>query len=342
MRFPMSDISMVRALPSVEERYEALRRSIDPEDVEGLLRLAEWLRARGRFDLALAEIERALAVEPLHPDARQLKLLVTEQKKLAQVPPSDAPRPRPASERPDRPPFPLLTEQQINLIRVYEIDLKDPPRLLIDRDTITKLLDQYAGVGDVPVTREGRDAFYRKRPEDILAIMFDLQARDLYGEVRVMGNPDSMRAFRDNIHRTWLVNSCATNQCHGGEEAGRLRLYNRSTGSDAAVYTNFLILDRFRTADGLPLIDYLSPARSPLLHMGLNRDDALFKDPEVDRPGTARWRPVFRSADSERFKEALEWIGDMYKPRPNYPIDYQPPGASEPPATDTPQEPRPR
>jgi hypothetical protein len=157
--------------------------------------------------------------------------------------------------------------------------------------------------------------------------MFRVRARDLYGEVKVLDHPRSMQQFRDQVHRSWVVNSCATTRCHGGSDAGRLMLSSRRQASDAAVYTNFLILERFRLEDGTPLINYDDPARSPLLHLGLPRDISRFPHPVVptqDGRGDL-WRPVFRNPGDRRFQEAIDWMNAMYRPRPEYPVDYTPP-----------------
>src|SRR5690606_8892035 len=99
-------------------------------------------------------------------------------------------------------------------------------------------------------------------------------ARELYGSVQVNGDPEAFSRFRDDVQTRWLVNACATNRCHGGAEAGRLRLVNTRPGGDEAVYTNFLILNRFVMTDGRPLILENDPGASPLLEMGLPRGDA--------------------------------------------------------------------
>jgi hypothetical protein len=130
-----------------------------------------------------------------------------------------------------------------------------------------------------------------------------------------------MKLFRDHVHAAWLVNNCATTRCHGGSAAGRLQLSNWRATSEESVYTNFLILERFKTEDGDSLINYEEAERSVLLQMGLPREDARTPHPAV--PG---WSPVFRTRENRRFKQALEWIGAMYRPRPDYPIEYVPPG----------------
>lgn len=155
--------------------------------------------------------------------------------------------------------------------------------------------------------------------------MFRLKAREFYNRVRVEGEPKAFGAFRDNVHRAWLVNTCASTACHGGQQAGRLWLANTSVNAERTIYTNFLILERYRLSDGTPLIDYEAPAKSPLLHLALPREESLYPHPLVATTRSAAWRPVIGSVDDLRFREALAWINAMYRPRPDYPVTYQPP-----------------
>ena len=94
-----------------------------------------------------------------------------------------------------------------------------------------------------------------------------------------------MRLFRDNVHSTWLMNSCATSRCHGGAESGRLRLFNKRVNTDQTVYTNFIILARYRLPDGLPLM--VSDFRKFVLD-----DDLLYDGIAIDVGG-----PDFRFDD---------------------------------------------
>jgi hypothetical protein len=329
--FRMDVVDKVQALPTVLQRYEALRASIDPEDVDGLMRLADWLRSHNRFDLALGEVDRALKVEPANPEAKALRTLIIEQEKIARervaISNNKDHVPTPQALKTD---FPLLTPEQINIIRVFELNVKDAPRMKIDRNTITRFMDKYAGrivegKGTMPTTPEGRAVFYAMKPADILDWMFSLKAREFYGEVQVLENPKALQNFRDHVNRMWLVNSCATSNCHGGPDAGRLWLYNKRSGSDQAAYTNFLILERFKLQNGMPIVNYTEPANSPLLQMGLPRDQAIIKHPEMTGVNKGKWRAVFRGQEDERFQQALDWIKSMYEKRADYPIDYKPP-----------------
>jgi hypothetical protein len=354
-------IDRVIVLPPVRERYLAMRAALEADDIRGILLLVEWLRTREQWDLALYEVDQVLASFPNDPEARRLRLLIISQRDLAERARQRAAeaarqRDRQAQEDagegvlpPDRPPpvaprregpqaaagdFPLLSDAQINLIKVYEIDLASPPRLVIERDTITRLITQYADDPHMPRTREAQAALYRASPARILELMFRVRARNLYSEVKVLDQPRSMRQFRDELHRSWIMNSCATTRCHGGTEAGRFRLHNRRPGSDETVYTNFLIMERFRLADGTPLINYDDPGRSPLLHLGLPRDSSRYPHPAV--PGVDGrgdlWKPAFRNPTDRRFLEATEWIMSMYRPRPDYPIEYTLPDGEALPA----------
>ncbi|MCL4741014.1 MAG: hypothetical protein KJZ54_02320 [Phycisphaerales bacterium] len=336
-------VDRVMVLAPVVERYERIRETIDDRDAERLLVLVEWLLDRRQFEIALREVEHVLTVQPSNPRALELKRLVESQLMLvdrarggqerAGGDGADAPRA-------GRPVFPHLTPYQINLIKVYETDLADPPRMQVSQEVVTKVMDEYAGHELIPTTREGRAAMLRMPPARILDLMFRLRARQYYGEVQVQGEPKSMRLFRDNVHGAWLINSCATANCHGGPYAGRLWLSANRRNAEDTIYTNFLILERFRLADGTPLIDYDAPARSPLLQMGLPREDSLHPHPLVATGRSSRWRPVFRTADEARYRDSIAWINSMYRPRPEYPIDYTPPKPPDtlpPPMIDNPE-----
>lgn len=333
--FEKADIRNIAKVPSVEESYQQFRAAIADDDVEGRLQLAEWCRAHGRIDLALWEADQALEVDPGNPKARDMHTLLVEQEKLNQASgrtetddalAAQAMKARQAAAA--RTGFPLLTPEQINLMRVYEVDLRNPPRMVIPRIALVTFLDNYkgkiiSGKGAVPVTPEARDIFLHQSAPDTLSWFFDARARELYPSVQVMENPASFKLFRDSVNRTWLTNACATNRCHGGEEAGRLWLYNLRSATDAAVYTNFLILDRFRTSTGAKLIDYDKPDDSILLQMALPKDQTVIRHPEI--AGKGRWRPVFTDTHDPRYQRVVEWIRSMYPQRPDYPIKYTPP-----------------
>lgn len=341
-----SEIEAIQVLPPVLTRFQQLRAAVADDDIDGRVMLAEWLRARGQFAVAYDEVEAALQREPTHVEGRRLKALIVSQQELLraararQEAATTRAQEQKAAARALPPDVPALSPEQINLLKVYEVDLGSSPRILIDRDTITALLAQHAGDPLIPSSADARAAFYALPPSQILDIMFRVQARDLYGRVRVLDHPRSVLTFRDQVHRTLIQNACATTACHGGAEAGRLQLRRSAPQSDATVYTNFLILDRFRTKDGRPLIDYDKPARSTLLQYALPRQHAVNPHPVVPT-GTNNsdaWKPFYRNEEDDRFIRAVEWITTMYRPRPQHPVEVptRPPAEKEAPAAKSP------
>ncbi len=320
--------------PPIEERYQRIRATIGDDDAEQLVQIAEWLLARSRPDLAIADLEAALRADPFHERARELLVVAREALKLLEG--RDEPEPEPGNadnpEPPARPAphekaedFPLITDDDVNIIRVYEVDLENPPRMVIDRDTMESVFQDFAGQPGIPATQAGREALLQASPAEQLSLLFSLRAREYYPQVRVLAEPGALERFRDDVYGTWLARGCASFRCHGGSEAGRLRL-PRARKTDPKVYlTAMLILEAYRTGEGTPLLRFDEPAESILLHAGLPRHLSSAPHPEI--PG---WRPVFRSTNDSRFREGVRWIDAMYTPRPDYPIDYDPPTAMEP------------
>lgn len=325
-------IDRVEVLPSVEERYDTLRNAIDSKDTDRLVLLCQWLLARKQYDLALKELEPIVKAHPEHVEARRLKTLVEQQKMVDQAS-ADArarrggvPEGEPGGKS-SKPMFPTLLPDDINLMRVFQVDLDNPPKIVIPREMIDEMIRKYADRPQIPSTQEGREAMYRKRAGQILRTAFELKARELYGMARVLEDPKPIKAFREDVWRGWVLNSCATSRCHGGEEAGRLWLLNAKTNAEATVFTNLMILHQFKLADGTPLINYDKPAESPLLQMALRPEASKMPHPRVDQIGRAeQFRPVFASAEERRFQETVEWIKSMYVPQGReYPIKYEPP-----------------
>ncbi|TVQ61137.1 MAG: hypothetical protein EA378_09835 [Phycisphaerales bacterium] len=357
-RIPRESIAELRRLPPLRERYREIRDSIAHDDIATRLMLVDWCEARELYAEALYELELILLIAPNEPRALQKRQLIRSLRALQvesirrragndQPRESDREPPRPGDPEPppgsgrDRivvqPPRPtarereeafgLISNDDINILRIYETDLRDPPRLVHRRDLIDTLIRRYGDHEFMPVTREGRQALYRLPSAQVLDLLFRLQARDLYAQIQVLDHPRAFALFRNHVHADWLMNSCATARCHGGQEAGRLWLWSTQGNSNRTVYSNFLVLERFRLEDGTPLIDYTSPARSPLLQMGLPREDSLYPHPPLPGlDGTPRgWRPVFERVEDRKFRQAVEWINAMYRPRPDYPVDFQPP-----------------
>lgn len=319
-------IANIKFLPSVEERFTKFRSAIPDEDIEGRLLLVDWLRDRRAYQLAIEELRSILELEPHHPQAKLLKTWLEQHLKLAKSKINE-PEPAPKVSIPEpKTIVPLLSDEQVNLIRVYEIDLKNPPKLVIEDNTLRALMRRSPEL--FPSDERERDAILKWSPIERLRLLFRHKARDLYSEIRVLEDPDAFQDFKKYIagHTGWLINGCATTRCHGGDQAGDFRLANHNPNSPRSLYTNFLILDRYSIADGTPLINHNEPERSPLIQMGMVRSRSLYPHPDVDQTKFGRdWRPVFRTTKAFNLKRTTDWIRTLYTPRPEYGFEYPPP-----------------
>ncbi|MGH7132654.1 MAG: hypothetical protein ACREJO_11975 [Phycisphaerales bacterium] len=329
--YTTEEVDRFTILPSLLERYRDLRRTINENDVEQMLKLTVWLEEKNQIDLALAEL---VGLRKRFPDNPVVLRELNRVQRVADLQ-NRAPAPKPAPGAPVVPEpvvgpnadaVPRLNDSQINLIKVYEVDLTRPPQITVPRETMVAVLDKYAGSPLIPPSREARDALLRQSAEKKLDLLFRLKAREFYPQVSIKDSPETIRQFRQDVFQSMILNGCATSQCHGGTEAGRLVLATRSPNSDPTIYTNFLILDRFRLADGTPLINVDKPEMSPLLQMALPREDAVIRHPPV--PGGElkkdQWRPTLRNQQERRFQDTIAWIRSLYKPRPDYDLGYTP------------------
>ncbi|MEO0511317.1 MAG: hypothetical protein AAF108_00250 [Planctomycetota bacterium] len=316
--FASRRIDRYEILPPIDVRYRSWREQLREGDHEGRLLLADWLRARGRFEDALAEVGVVLEAVPDSEAARSLERRVRAQVNLLRARERRA-RAAGAASLPSRREAPplrdrLLDDEGINTLRVFEVPLDGTARIDIDPGVVDALRER---APDHPSVLALPDRV-RDNPAAVLRAVFDLRARELYPKVRVLDDPEPIARFIADVHRPWLLNSCATTRCHGGADAGRLSLAPRASNAEAVAYTNFLLLHRARTSDDRPMIDDAEPAASPILQAALPRNQSIRPHPAV-----GGWRPAIGSTNDRRFRDAVAWIRSLQRPRPDYPIDFE-------------------
>lgn len=324
---PRRSIETIELKPEPREQYRQMRAELENDDLDGRYRLAYTMYEKKWFDLSLAELS---ALEREFPDSDKVRTLknVVQTRIDRETDTTSRPAPVPKSnnnsndndnvnivtESPGS--EQLLTEEQINMIRVYEVDLDAQPKVTVPPETIEKLFQTYAS--DDRLDKDQR-AFRRLPGHEQLNILFDLQARELYGDVVIRQDSPAIRAFRSQLHQRYALNYCATTGCHGGTSPGGLFLFRIQPNSDETVYTNFYILNQMQKTQGA-MIDRDEPHRSLLLQYGLKRDAAATPHPEV--PG---WRPQFIDEQDKRFVTYTDIIDQLWKPAPEYGISYRPP-----------------
>ena len=345
-RVPREKVYRVMLELEFETRYARIKAAIAPEEHGRRLGLARWLTDQDRLDLAVTELEALLRdgdVEEAREMLREinarvkLELAVKESKenskKKAASKAADAAAaeqeqtadagsnsaktaPRGAPTTREMLPKDLLSNDDVNLIRVYEIDFKDPPRLTVSPEGVRQLILRYGSSALVPATTQERNALYSKSSVEIARLMFDLKARDLYNYIEVEEDPTSVAKFRTRVHNSWLISNCATSRCHGGVDAGRFFLYTGNAKDQRIRYTNLLTLLNFKV-DGKPVVNFEDPPDSLLIQYAMTRSSARYPHPDVKG-----WRPVLSTTTPQLLQDTLDWIRSMYQPRPEYPVKY--------------------
>ncbi|TVQ58222.1 MAG: hypothetical protein EA377_00275, partial [Phycisphaerales bacterium] len=333
VRIDREHVDYVRLEPTFEDLYRRFLDALDPGRHDQHITLVQWLIEQRQYELARGHLEHLEDVvdEDRITSVRRLRTMVDAQLELireANERSGKEERERVSArsdrDRARRSPTPaegqrLLTREEVNLIRVYELDFDRPPRLRVSRETIHELIDRYGTSPLIPSTPSERNRLFRADPERVVRLMFELRARDLYPQIEVQGDPESMNVFRQRIHNTWLMNNCATSGCHGGPNETRFMLHRENHRSERTRYTNFLILERLEIKPRWPMINYEQPELSLIVQYGLPREWARLPHPDV--PG---WKPVFTRRDDSMKRDAVEWIQMMMQPRPEYPIEFDP------------------
>ena len=219
-----------------------------------------------------------------------------------------------------------LSQEQVNLIRVLEIDLKEKPTVVVPSKVIDEMF-KYQLDGQL-LGKTERRKFKGRRGWQQLKKMFELaldnpQIRSLYKRVKVSDDPPAMLTFRKRIHRLYVLNYCGATNCHGGGEGGDLQLFRERPTHVATVYTNFFMLNSFKAKFRYDIIDRDKPSRSLLIQYSLPPADALEPHPQVEG-----WVPLLHPQRGTRLDPralmVIDWINTLYRPSPDYMIEFKP------------------
>ena len=328
-----SEVYRVSLSRPFDERYRAIKATLQKDDTVRRLAMCDWLISEGKYVEAHAELTQ-LVEDAKMPEAvallRQVTAqLATNKGRDRDVPPSGQPdhpdyvpdEPPPVVTLPTR----TMTPDEVNLIRVYEIDINQPPKISIDHADARALLSEYSASPLIPTDGIAQTALVQGDPLQIVKLAFQLKARDFYNKIRVVSEPASLSAFRRKVHDGWLITNCATSRCHGGPDAGKFFLFGLNTTEARIRYTNLLNLLR-GTSGGRPLINFEDPLQSVIVQYALPASEAT-----TPHPAVKGWKPVFgKKLYPQKLEETLQWIRSMYQPRPIYPIEYVPPDLTPP------------
>ena len=326
---PQDQVKTITYRETDQEYFDKERAELKDDDLAGRLALVQTMIERDALGIAETELS---ALDRAFPD----NLQVTEKRQLIEArrslktggeltagqagsgggsgqttPPTAAGVTAPKADA-------YLSEEQINRLKVFEVDLEDDPRITIPRETLNTFLDTYAGQEGIPAGTAERQEFFRLSGAEQLKRFFDKQARELYGEVNIRSVPGPLAEFRRSINTRHVARYLAPTFGNGKVEG--FNVFTSRPDSDEEAYTNFYLLTKM-TFDGIPMIDRGNPEQSLLLQWGLPRDQAQHPAPDVEG-----WRPAFRSADDPTYLRYLAWIESLWgQDAPDYGIDYTAP-----------------
>ena len=323
------DVHFVELEPTFQEQYDQYKNALVDGAWARHILFARWLLKENEPTLALEELS---VIERGHdtPEVRNLiriaraRLLLsenpTETMDGEQTTTNTSPQTNAELEK-----IPRLSEQDINRIRIYEIDFSKPPNVRVDPNIIHALIEAYSDHPLMPSDVAEQRQLFEAEPIEVARFMRRLEASDLIDGIQVQEDPRSMLLFKERIHERFLTRSCGTANCHGGPGVGDFRLVIPTNPDDvAARYTNYIILRQGASNGQWPILNLDTPENSLLLQYALPRNQS-----QKQHPAVRGWKPSLNTSNRQTYAPALNWIDAMGKrPWHNYPITY-PPEASE-------------
>ena len=317
----LDDVRDIKPATTVADEYRERRAKLDDQDLPKRRALVGWLiHTKRSYELAQQELADLAKRFPDDPAVQKLVKDVERRLKLR-----DEGKGRNGKKTPQK--DNRLTKEQINLIKVYEVDpgRRAGPKIVVPREVIDELIANYADrdEGEPLRGKRNQQKFRRSSSAEQLRLIFRLKARELYAKVLIRSDPLPLATFRKSIHRQYVLNYCGTTKCHGRPDAPGLALFTKRGTDEATAYTNFYLLHDYERGEGY-MIDRDKPQQSYLIQFGLPREEARTPHPEANG-----WEPRFRKADLPIQRRLIEWIEQLYSdPIPDYPIKY-PPGDKE-------------
>jgi hypothetical protein len=294
---------------TIDDQYDAKHAKLAPNDVKGRIALANWANDKQRVDLAIKALQEARQIDPtnreaalaLDADQRQLELdqAAAKAKEGAATKPAVPTTPPPASApvAPKKEPLVhrLLTADEINIIRLKELQ-KDDPKLKVKFDN--GLIKRYLSSGDHDASQ-----FNAMTPAAQAYEILGTGDAKMIKDIHILTDPAPLQTYKVKIQPI-IAQGCAAAACHGGEKAGNFHLFTGNT--DAATYTNFFILQAYtKEIDGVKYqaLDRGVPDNSLVLQMGLPANIG-----KPAHPTAVNWKPRFRTVSDQPYQDIYNWL----------------------------------
>lgn len=339
---PKSGVAEIRYRGDYTEEFRKRMSRLAMDDVAGRITLAREAFDQRRYDLAREALNDAIRVDPNSPEAYEILALVQRQMQLEQAGAAPLPARQPdATAPPTTRPAPLhsrlLSADQINIIRQYELKATDNGVRITFQGDVRKA---FADMQKIPFAE-----FTRRPPVQQALDIIQNGTEAMRGQIRIATDPSSLAEWKRV--QPMILSGCATTGCHGGPAGGALTLFSPAE-TDPLAYTNFFILQQYQKqvdpgdtifGGGTRMIDRGHADDSLLASYGLPASISRHDHPPVGgRPINA----MFRGTNDPRYEQLARWINQTLRPiQPNYGIElpHAPPATR--PAHETPPAPSP-
>jgi len=317
--FPADHVVSVEELVTPADEYAQRLEKIDPNSATDRYELALWAHKEGLLEKAREQLREALKLKPDYLDA-QLLLRQVNAKIRATSRPARLPGPTATQPARGRGQEWLLSDDDVSRIRLEELQPDDVVSIRFRDDVLDRFVTLMQGRQEF-VDPEYENVFYAMRNVDkALYILENVSATNsqIKDDIRVQSDPRVMLTFKSRIWPS-VRRRCATPTCHGGEEpVAGLKFYSVMSPSDRAIYTNYLILDTYKTG-GWRMINRSDPDLSLLVQLGLPPDQA-----QVKHPGEIS--PMFTGRQRASYRRTIDWIRSLKgPPHPKYRLEWKPP-----------------
>jgi hypothetical protein len=311
---PREQVARIDYTPFAD-RFAARLASLGPRDIDGRMELAQDALARREYALALKAARAARDIDVVNRAARDLENAINAQMRLDAIrPDGEPPTPRPPrTTRPVRPDVGprLLGMDQVQMFRLAELTEDDSRARIQFRENVRQRF-----LEDKPMI-----PFRRFATRSAVAQALDIResgSPDLWRDVVITNDPESLATFFRRLHGP-VVQGCATSRCHGGPDAGALRLISPAQSTEAA-YTNLYLLMKYVKeipidesrpfgAGSSRLIERGQGPTSLLAQFMLPRSQAIKPHPDVKG-----FRGVVRDREHPIFRAAVRWMDQELSP----------------------------
>lgn len=286
---------------------------------------AKALYDQGKYPEAQAENDKAYQLDPTNGNVLLLKRIIAE--KLAAGPTNGGGNG--AAAAPGK--MNVLNPQQIDLVKMWELSPDDKAlRGTVDRKSLEDFWQNVVAKDPTADTStQAHDRFMNPSsfPDQVKRIKDSGDSKYMQ-QVHMTSDPAVMISGATSFKtvQSYMLQNCATSECHGGDKAGNFRLVMAGGGAGAPtaeqqLYTNFYIMAMYSNADG-KMMNRDNPDSSLFLQYSLPKQNAGTPHPKVDIP-----RKLGGTTDP-RFISMSKWVKTLAFPQPNYGIAYELPKGS--------------